>query len=72
MINRLIDKIGRKLLGNSMWLFIDKLVRLIVGLFIGVLVARYLVPERMGIWNDCIALFTFLLNRYLQNENDCY
>ena len=61
MINRLIDKIGRKLLGNSMWLFIDKLVRLIVGLFIGVLVARYLGPERMGIWNYCIAIFTFFI-----------
>ena len=61
MINRLIDKIGRKLLGNSMWLFIDKLLRLIVGLFIGVLVARYLGPERMGIWNYCIAIFTFFI-----------
>jgi O-antigen/teichoic acid export membrane protein len=61
MINRLIDKIGRKLLGNSMWLFIDKLTRLIVGLFIGVLVARYLGPERMGIWNYCIAIFTFFI-----------
>ncbi|MBL4707514.1 MAG: flippase [Flavobacteriales bacterium] len=61
MIKRLIDKIGRKLLGNSMWLFIDKLVRLFVGLFVGVLVARYLGPEKMGIWNYCIAIFTFFI-----------
>lgn len=61
MLNKLIDKIGRKLLGNSMWLFIDKLIRLFVGLFIGVLVARYLGPERMGIWNYCIAIFTFFI-----------
>jgi len=61
VINRLIDKIGRSLLGNSMWLFIDKLVRLIVGLFVGVLVARYLGPENMGIWNYCIAIFTFFV-----------
>lgn len=61
MINRLIDKVGRKLLGNSLWLFIDKVVRLLVGLFIGVLVARYLGPERMGIWNYCLAIFTFFI-----------
>ncbi|MFT6165739.1 MAG: PST family polysaccharide transporter [Vicingaceae bacterium] len=61
MINRLIDKVGRKLLGNSLWLFIDKIVRLLVGLFIGVLVARYLGPERMGVWSYCIAIFTFFI-----------
>ena len=61
MLNRLIDKIGRKLLGNSMWLFIDKIVRLCVGLLIGVLVARYLGPEQMGIWSYCIAIFTFFI-----------
>ncbi len=61
MINRLIDKVGRKLLGNSMWLFIDKIVRLLVGLFIGVLVARYLGPDQVGLWNYCLAIFTFFI-----------
>ena len=61
MVNRLIDKIGRALLGNSLWLFIDKIVRLLVGLFIGVLVARYLGPEKTGIWNYCLAIFTFFI-----------
>ena len=61
MLKRIIDKIGRKLLGNSLWLLIDKIVRLIVGLFIGVMVARYLGPERMGIWNYCLAIFTFFI-----------
>ena len=61
MLSRIIDKIGRRLLGNSMWLFIDKIVRLLVGLFIGVLVARYLGPEKVGLWNYCLAIFTFFI-----------
>lgn len=61
MLNKIINKIGRKLLGNSMWLFIDKIVRLFVGLFIGVMVARYLGPEKIGIYNYCLAIFTFFI-----------
>jgi PST family polysaccharide transporter len=61
MINRLIDKIGRALLGNSLWLLVDKGLRLVVGLVVGVMVARYLGPERMGVWNYCIAIFTFFI-----------
>lgn len=61
MINQLIDKVGRKLVGNSLWLFIEKVLRLVVGLFIGVLVARYLGPEQMGLWNYCLAIFTFFI-----------
>lgn len=61
MIKKIIDKIGRKLLGNSMWLFIDRIVRLLVGLFVGVLVARYLGPEQVGLWNYCLAIFTFFV-----------
>jgi O-antigen/teichoic acid export membrane protein len=60
-IIRLIEKIGKRLLTNSMWLIIDRIIRLIIGLFIGVLVARYLGPERLGIWNYCIAIFTFFI-----------
>ena len=61
MINRLIDKIGRALLGNSLWLLVDKGLRLVVGLVVGVMVARCLGPERMGVWNYCIAIFTFFI-----------
>lgn len=46
----------QRVLGNSGWLFADRLFRLIVGLLVGVWVARYLGPEKMGIWNYSIAL----------------
>ena len=46
----------QRVLGNSGWLFADRFLRLIVGLFVGVWVARYLGPERMGIWNYSVAL----------------
>jgi O-antigen/teichoic acid export membrane protein len=38
----------RRLLDNSFWLFVDQLVRLGAGLFVGVWVARYLGPEQYG------------------------
>jgi PST family polysaccharide transporter len=48
-------------LGNSGWLFADKVFRLGVGLFIGVWVARYLGPGRFGLLNYSIA-FTSLFS----------
>ena len=48
-------------LGNSGWLFADKVFRLGVGLFVGVWVARYLGPDRFGLLNYAIA-FTSLFN----------
>lgn len=36
------------ILGNSGWLFADKIIRMGVGLFVGVWVARYLGPEQYG------------------------
>ena len=49
------------ILGNSGWLFADKVVRMGVGLIVGVWLARYLGPERFGKFNYAIAfvaLFT--------------
>jgi PST family polysaccharide transporter len=40
---------------NVIWLFFDKILRLGVGLIVGVLVARYLGPELFGKWNYAIA-----------------
>jgi PST family polysaccharide transporter len=40
---------------NAIWLFFDKILRLGVGLIVGVLVARYLGPELFGKWNYAIA-----------------
>lgn len=36
---------------NTSWLFGEKILRMIVGLFVGVWVARYLGPEQFGLFN---------------------
>lgn len=46
---------------NTGWLFVDKVVRMLVALFVGVYVARYLGPERFGILSyagSFVGLFT--------------
>lgn len=43
------------ILSNTGWLFADKALRMGVGLFVGVWVARYLGPEQFGLWNFAIA-----------------
>ncbi len=45
----------QKILGNTGWLFFDKILRMGVGLFVGVWVARYLGPEQFGAFNFAIA-----------------
>ncbi len=50
----------QKIVGNTGWLFVDKVVRMGVGLFVGVWVARYLGPEQFGLLNYAgafVALF---------------
>jgi len=41
----------QNIIGNTGWLFADKIVRLGVGLFVGVWIARYLGPAQYGILN---------------------
>lgn len=43
-------------LSNTGWLFADKVVRLGVGLLVGVWIARYLGPEQFGLLNYAVAL----------------
>lgn len=43
------------IIGNIGWLFADKVLRMGVGLFVGVWIARYLGPEQFGLWNFAIA-----------------
>jgi PST family polysaccharide transporter len=50
-------------LGNSGWLFADRILRMGVGLFVGVWIARYLGPEQFGLWNYAIA-FTALFGAF--------
>jgi PST family polysaccharide transporter len=45
----------RRILANSGWLFADKILRLGVGLFVGVWVARYLGPQQFGLLNYAMA-----------------
>lgn len=44
-----------KILDNIGWLFIDKILRMGVGLLVGVWVARYLGPEQFGQFNYALA-----------------
>ena len=43
------------IIGNTGWLFADKILRMGVGLFVGVWIALYLGPEQFGLWNFAIA-----------------
>jgi polysaccharide transporter, PST family len=58
-----LDKIGpglRKIIRNIGWLMVDRIVRMGMGLFVGVWVARYLGPLQFGSYNfalSFIALF---------------
>lgn len=44
--------------GNSGWLLLDKVLRMGVGLFVGIWIARYLGPDQFGLWNYAIAFTT--------------
>lgn len=62
VINRVISNIG--------WLFADKILRMGVGLFVGVWVARYLGPEQFGLMNFAtafVAIFAGMANLGLQS-----
>jgi len=57
-VSKELDKIGpglRKIIGNMSWLMIDRIVRMGMGLFVGVWVARYLGPVQFGSLNFSIA-----------------
>lgn len=45
----------QKILGNTGWLFFDKILRMGVGLLVSVWVARYLGPEQFGAFNFALA-----------------
>jgi PST family polysaccharide transporter len=45
-------------INNSGWLFFDHMIRIVVGFFIGVWIARHLGPEKLGMLDYSIALFT--------------
>ena len=45
----------KKYFKNTSWLFIEKILRMVVGLFVGVWVARYLGPDRFGLLSYALA-----------------
>ena len=45
----------RKVTNNINWLFLDKFLRLGVGLVVSAWIARYLGPQQYGLWNYAIA-----------------
>jgi len=45
-----------KIIGNIGWLFADRIVHLVMGLVVGIWVARYLGPEQFGLINFATAL----------------
>ena len=51
----------KKYSANTAWLVGDKIIKLFLGFFIGVWVARYLGPEKFGIFNYVLALMGFLV-----------
>jgi PST family polysaccharide transporter len=46
------------ILGNSGWLFTDKIIRMSIGLLVGVWIARYLGPEQFGLLHYAMAFVT--------------
>ena len=59
----------RAVVGNLLWLFFDKVLRVIISLIIGVWIARYLGPANYGIWSYAlafVAIFASLLGISLE------
>lgn len=60
--SRLTSHAGfRKYFANTSWLFAEKIFRMVVGLFVGVWIARYLGPEKYGLLSyaqSFVGLFT--------------
>jgi PST family polysaccharide transporter len=68
-LNRLSPGL-RKIIGNTGWLLLDRIVRLGLGVVVGVWVARYLGPSGFGILNfatSFIALFGTLTTLGIEN-----
>ena len=60
----------KKIVDNIGWLFFDRMLRLVIGLLVGIWVARYLGPEQYGILNyalSFVALFAIFVQLGLQS-----
>ncbi len=45
----------QNIISNTGWLFADRILRMIVGMFVGVWLARYLGPEQFGLYSYALA-----------------
>jgi PST family polysaccharide transporter len=45
----------KKIIANTFWLFVDRIVQMFLGLFIGIWVTRYLGPEQFGVFSYSMA-----------------
>jgi O-antigen/teichoic acid export membrane protein len=45
----------QNIIGNTGWMFVDRILRMAVGLFVGVWVARYLGPQKLGLFSYALA-----------------
>ncbi|MBC2601186.1 flippase [Puniceicoccus vermicola] len=65
-----VHKGFRRYLKNTSWLFSGQMIRMIIGLFVSVAVARYLGPRQFGLYNfitSIVALVAVVGNLGLQN-----
>jgi len=51
---------SKKIAANASWLFLDRLIVMITGLVVGAWVARYLGPEKFGLYNYATSIVSFL------------
>lgn len=49
----------KKILANMNWLFFDRIVQMVISLFVGVWIVRYLGPKRYGILSYAVAFVAF-------------
>jgi PST family polysaccharide transporter len=62
-MRKYLDNNRKSILTNALWLFADKFLRMGVGFFVSVWVARYLGPEQYGVFNytlSFVAMFSCL------------
>src|SRR5450830_791997 len=52
----------QRYLSNASWMFAERILRLIAGLFVGVWVARYLGPEQFGVFSYALAFVAIFGN----------
>ena len=75
MRNFLTSQEFRKYFANTSWLLGERVLRMVISLFVGIYVARYLGPERFGLLSYSVSfvwlfssLATFGLNNILVRE----